>query len=144
MNPTPPQPAFATFTAVVVLTAGAAACLAAAMLLTPGRAAIAGMTVTAVWTLALISLVPVALLGRRGVMPTAAAWFIGMFVRLVGCLGGYLLIALTTDLPTAPVFTALAVTYPTLTLIEAALVGRYLWQKDFLDRDRADTEAVGC
>lgn len=141
MSETYPQPPFPIFKASVVLTVTGAACFGVSLWIT-AMPLLVGVTAASVWLLAMVGLAPVAMLGHRGVMPTVAGYFVGMFVRLIGCLGGFLLVMAWTDLPTTPIVSTLAATYLPLLVVEAAIVGRYLWRKDFLDR--SGVEAAAC
>jgi len=121
----------------------AAAIILAAALLTPASWFVAGVVgdkaqamgatlfaLVLVGGLALLSLVPVAILERRGVMATVVAWFAAMLVRLPACLiaAAVAVRCGTFDGPTLAV--TLGVFYVPLLLVEAGLVGRHLWHKD--------------
>ncbi len=82
------------------------------------------------WLSALVGLVPVALLGPRGVLPTVTGYFLGMGIRMGACLGAGLLGVYIGGLPAKPVGIALTVFYLPLLLVEVGMVGRYLSHKD--------------
>ncbi len=135
-----PQPRFPLLTAALCLTAtAAAACVAAFGLLRFGMAHDHATALNAVylagvvaWGSAVVGLLPVAALGPLGVMPTVWAYFAGAALRLAACLGVYMLVATQGNTPTVPLAVALAMVYVPLLFVEAAIVGRYLWAKDFL------------
>lgn len=148
MNDTQNQPGFPLPQATVWLTATAAVCWAvawyAAVALhgdTPGVRSAVYLAGAAVWGASLVGIAPVALLGQQGVMATVWGYFIGMGIRLALCLGLYLAVVSRGLLPGQPVATTLAVMYVPLLFVEVALVGRYLWAKDFLDTGAAMTAA---
>jgi hypothetical protein len=83
---------------------------------------------------ALLGVAPVALLGHRGVMAAAAAYFLGMGMRLIVCLGAAAVVSHAESL-SGPLFAAaLALFYLPLLAVEVAYVGRYLWQMDLAVR----------
>lgn len=81
-----------------------------------------------------LSVLPVGVLGRLGVMPTVYAYFLGAAARFVICIAGGFLLVKAQGLPAAPVMLTLAIMYVPLLFIESALVGRYLWKKDSLGK----------
>ncbi len=123
----------------MVVTGSALALAAIAWFLTPafvGDREAAHTAVVAcgliIWLLTVITLLPVGLVGSRGVMPTVYAWFGGMAVRLPAALVASIAMQRFYELPVNAVFASLAVYYLPLVMIEAGLVGRYLWRKDAL------------
>jgi hypothetical protein len=88
----------------------------------------------AVWVAALLGIVPIAILGPRGVMPAVCAYFIGTGLRLVLVMGLAMVAVHSGSLPGRPMAIVLSAFYLPLLAIEVGLVGRYLWQKDFLGR----------
>ena len=110
--------------------------LAAAWLASPdaGRAVL--LTGGVVSLAALLGLGPVALLGPAGVMPTAAGHFAGAVVRFIAGLAALVLGLGQLHLPAAGLVLGLTIYLPLL-LIETALVGRYLWRKDFAGKELA-------
>lgn len=92
-----------------------------------GFAAALGPAVSA---MGMVSLLPVGLLGPRGLMPAVWGYFAGGGLRLAACLGAGWWAVGHWHWPGRPVAIVLAVVYLPLLLAEAALVGRYLWQKD--------------
>ncbi|MBI1337489.1 MAG: hypothetical protein GC164_11060 [Phycisphaera sp.] len=145
-----PQPTFALARAIGWLTLTAGACCAIAWGIlsntyTPAQgqpavaALVSGVAVLVVLT-SLLALLPVYLLGPMGVMPTVAGYFMGMGLRMVLCLGSFLVARYTTKLPMQPIALTMAVMYVPLLFVEVSLVGRYLWAKDFLI---ADNKTVG-
>lgn len=88
------------------------------------------MLALAVVASGMLSLLPVGLLGSRGLMPAVWGYFAGSGVRLAACLGAGWWAVSRWHWPGQPVAIVLAVVYLPLLLAEAALVGRYLWQKD--------------
>ena len=128
------QPPFPVLAAAGSLTLTAALCgglLALAAEGAPARVAVA-VTTSALWAMALLALVPVVLMGPRGVMPAVIGCFLGMGLRLLGALGLSLVLLFKTNLPTGPVVRTLILIYLPLLFVEVAFVGRYLWQKDTL------------
>lgn len=83
-----------------------------------------------VWGSAILALMPVVLLCRRGVMPTVYGYFIGMALRLPLCLSAAIFAAKAGYLPGKPLLVALVIFYFPLLLMEVGLVGRYLWAQD--------------
>ena len=121
----------------------AAALILAAALLTPVSWFAAGVVgdraqamdatlfaLAVVGGLALLSLVPVAILERRGVMATVVAWFAAMLVRLPACLIAAAVMVRGGTFDGRTLAATLGVFYVPLLLVEAGLVGRYLWHKD--------------
>ena len=102
--------------------------------------ALAGVSAMAgVVTFSLVlSILPVGVLGRLGVMPTVYAYFLGAAARFVICLAAGFLLVKAQGLPAVPVMLTLAIMYLPLLFIESALVGRYLWKKDALGKPAAD------
>ena len=147
MNRRDPEHPFPTLRAVVILTGVAIACGAAAVAASGARfdggaaaAKVAAVTSAVVWFLALLGLAPVAILGPSGVMRTVGAYFAGMFLRFTGSLGGYVMVLMLTNLPADPVLYALVGTYVPLLFVEAAIVGRFLWQMDLRESNDSDPE----
>ena len=146
MNSRDVEHPFPTLRAVLILTGVATACGAAAVAICVTRfddgaaaAKVAAVTSAVVWFLALLALAPVAILGPSGVMRTVGAYFTGMFLRFTGSLGGYLVVLMLTNLPADPVLYALAGTYLPLLFVEAAIVGRFLWQMDLRSSNDSDS-----
>jgi hypothetical protein len=94
-----------------------------------GSVVFAGLSV---WLAMLVGLLPVHVFGPRGVDPTIAGYFSGMFGRVIVCVLAGWLGVVWLDMPLAAVSLSMASVYLPLLMIEAALVGRYLWQKDGL------------
>lgn len=114
--------------AAVLLTP--AAWFAATLVSDRGALDAATFALVVVGGMALLSLIPVAIMGRGGVMPTVIAWFAAMLVRLPGCLILAAIAVRNAWLPGSAMVAALGVFYVPLLLIEAGFVGRYLWRKD--------------
>lgn len=83
-----------------------------------------------VWAAAVAGVLPVAAMGARGALPTAVGYFIGMAVRLLVCLGAFLIVSFEEVLPRRPFAVALVGFYVPLLWVEVAFVARYLWLKD--------------
>ncbi len=101
----------------------------------PDVARVAPSAAVLVWGTSVLAVLPVGVLGSAGVLATVWGYFIGAGVRLLSCMGVYWW--LTTEpspLPARPLAVALGVTYVWLLFVEMAMVGRYLWAKDFLYR----------
>lgn len=111
---------------------------------TPGALKAACLAGAVVWGASLVGVTPVALLGKRGVMATAAGYFVGMGIRLPACLGLYMVVSSRGLWPAGPVALVLGLMYAPLLFVEAALVGRYLWAKDFLDRGQSGVAGCGA
>ena len=86
-----------------------------------------------VWFVFVVALIPVAVCGTLGVMPTVYAYFVGMAIRLTICLGTYLVAVTSQFLPAHPVATTFVIFYVPLLFVEVGVAGRYLWSKDFLN-----------
>ena len=139
MNASIAQPPFPFGRAALLLTAVAGLILAGAWLtvglLHPGARILQATVLCGggvVWIASLLGMTPVALLGRRGVMPTVYGYFLGMGVRLVLVMGAAMALVHSGRLPGRPMALVLAIFYLPLLLAEVSLVGRYLWHKDFL------------
>lgn len=131
-----PQHAFPTVTVVSTLTAaaavtGAVAFAIAAWTVDPATARSAVLfAVIVVWLASVLAIAPVALLGRRGVTPTIAAYFVGMAGRLLVCLAAALVAVMLLKLPAAPTLLSMVAAYLVLLLVEVTFVGRYLLGMD--------------
>lgn len=99
-----------------------------------GRDPLVGQAVlvmsAAAWASAMLGVLPVALLGPHGVMPTVYGYFIGAALRIVLSLAAGVVAVRVLALPMEPVALTLVGVYLPLLFIEAGIVGRYLWQKD--------------
>lgn len=140
------QPAFPLLKAAFALTAMAAVLYAAAAFIIPAifshsQGALAGVSAMAcvAWLSLLLSVVPVAAVGRFGVMPAVYAYFFGAAARFVIGLAALAVMVKVMNLPAGPVAVTLAWMYIPLLFLEAGLVGRYIWQKDFLNKNTAST-----
>jgi hypothetical protein len=135
MNDRTTQSGFPVMKAAVVIVLAAAlltpvAWFAATLVSDRGAMDAAMFALVVVGGMALLSLIPVAIVGRRGVMPTVTAWFAATLVRLPGCLILAAVAVRSEWLPGPAMVAALGVFYVPLLLIEAGFVGRYLWRKD--------------
>jgi len=101
---------------------------------TPGAEQAVFLAACVAWGTAIAGVIPVAWLGPLGVLPTVWGYFIGMSLRLTVCLGVYIYVSLHGQLPVYPMAVTLGVLYVPLLFTETAIVGRYLWNKDFLGR----------
>lgn len=135
------QPAFPLFGATAALTGAAVVMGGLAWTLTPrffGDASLddaqvasaALMASVLVWAATVATLLPLAILGPRGVMPTVFAYFAGVGARVIACLGGALVLIVGAGKPADAVLISLVAVYLPLMFIEVAIVGRYLWAKD--------------
>jgi hypothetical protein len=132
------QPAFPTVRVTVLLTVAAGLLLAAAWIIVgklSGGDAYRGpvlFAVLSVWLAMVVGVLPVHVFGPRGVDPTIVGYFSGMLGRLIVCVLAGWLAVVWLGMPLTAVSLAMAGVYLPLLMIEAALVGRYLWQKDGL------------
>ena len=140
MNNVNHQPGFPLALSAVCLTATAAVCFAVAwgVIATlygdiPEATTTVYLIGVVVWSASILGVIPVALLGKQGVMATVGGYFTGMFIRLALCLGLCMAVVSRDLLPVGPMAVVLAMMYVPLLFVETALVGRYLWAKDFLD-----------
>ncbi len=133
------QPAFPLLIATSAMAVVWLACLAVSFLAVrqayspmvgSGAVALAGTGVVGFWLM--ITLIPVAALGPWGVMPTVYGYFLGCGARFLGCFGFCAWVLMSGALPGDPTVLSVVIAYVPLTLVDAAFVGRYLWQKDFL------------
>ena len=128
------QHPFPTRTAVVLLSVVAILCtvavLSATSLLGHRTVQTTGLVVGTAASVWLLALGPLVVLSPCGLMPTVAAYFIGMFVRMVGALGGFLAVTVLARLPSGPILVTLVATYLPLLFAEVAIMGRYLWRLD--------------
>lgn len=90
-----------------------------------------GLAVGSVWGASIVAVLPLTLLGPRGVLPTVCGYFIGMGVRLSVCIGVFVWVKVAGRLPPEPMALALGLAYLPLLGTEMILVGKYLWAKDF-------------
>ena len=132
----PAQHAFPTVAALAALTAAAAATGASAFAIVAQTVEIASarsgvlFAVVVVWVTSLLAVVPVALVGRRGVTATMVAYFAGMAGRMMICLAAALVAVMVLELPATPTLLSMAAAYMVLLLVEVAFVGRHLTGKD--------------
>ncbi len=91
--------------------------------------AVTGTGVVGLWLM--MTLIPVAALGPWGVIPTVYGYFLGCGARFLGCFGFCAWVLMSDALPGDPTVMCVVIAYVPLTLVDAAFVGRYLWQKDF-------------
>lgn len=117
----------------VALAAGVLAVLIVGMIDNSQPAMRAALVMAGVsWVACVLGILPVALLGPLGVMPTIFAYFGGAVARVVLSLLAAIVAVRLAHLPPLPVAAALMVMYLPLLFVEAGLVGKYLWSKDFL------------
>lgn len=131
------QPAFPLSGAVAALSgaavvAGAGAWVGVPIVLGASARPVILPVATLAWVTAVLAVVPVALLGRLGVMATVYAYFLGAAARVALCLGGGAVMVRAFDWSALPAAVTLMIVYLPLLFIEAGLVGRYLWTKDSL------------
>lgn len=150
MNNVNHQPGFPLALSAACLTATAAVCLAAAWGVittmygdSSETAAVINLAGVAVWAASIVGVIPVALLGKQGVMATVAGYFVGTGIRLALCLGLCMAVVSRDLLPVGPMAVVLVMMYVPLLFVETALVGRYLWAKDFIDPSRVIVAAGG-
>ncbi|MCC7145668.1 MAG: hypothetical protein IT443_04415 [Phycisphaeraceae bacterium] len=93
------------------------------------RQAVAVGTVL-VYSGAVLGLIPAAATSAWGLMPTVFGYFFGSAVRLVWTVAGLALAIKGYGISTFPLAVTVVVIYVLLLIMESALVGRYLWQKD--------------
>ncbi len=137
----PRQPAFPTAAALLWLTGATVFGAAVAVLATPmfagftpevNRAILAASVVAYVGSL--LAMAPVSALGPWGVMPTVYGYFIGAALRAAWCMGAGMMLVRGWGLAATPTSAVLVWMYLLLLFVEVALVGRYLWAKDFLPK----------
>lgn len=117
----------------VALAAGVLAVLIVGMIDNSRTAMNAALVMAGVsWAACVLGILPVALLGPLGVMPTIFSYFGGAVVRVVLSLIAAVIAVQGARLPALPVAVALMTMYLPLLFVEAGLVGKYLWSKDFL------------
>ncbi len=80
-----------------------------------------------VWGSSILGLLPVAVGYRLGVMGTAYGYFIGAGIRVLICILATVM-ALRSDWAIRAWLTTLMGLYLPLLMLEAGLVGRYLWK----------------
>ncbi len=144
MSDSPSQPVFHAVPCLAVLAGAAIASAAFAGWLAPLLQAQRGVepgavfvdvaaTAAVVWGLYAVGVAMIVRAARRRserVMAMAQAWFIGMGIRALGALvAGAVMIAAWAMDPIAVAVTMVSV-YLVLLFVEAALVGRHLWQRD--------------
>lgn len=129
-------------TGVALLAAAPAALIAAGFDHGPGsmRAALTMAVIS--WGVSVTSMLPVAVLGPLGVMPTIFAYFGGATMRLMLSLAAAVAAVKFAALPPLAVGLSLTVMYLPLLFVEAGFVGRYLWAKDFLPPREPGSSAV--
>lgn len=140
-----PQPAFPIAKVMVCVTLAAILCLMATAWLvgtvygrTPDVVPVACAAAALVWSSLILAVVPVAVLGPAGVLPAVWGYFIGSALRLLICLVSFgLLTKWTGLLPGKPMAIAMVMMYVPLLFVEATLIGRYVWAKDFLPTGEA-------
>lgn len=144
------QPGFALLPAVATVTAVAALAGALAWAVVPavsdGHAAVTqtvGLMAALGWATALVSLLPVALLGSLGVMATVGGWFVGTAARVAITLGVAVVLVRRLGLPADAATWSLMIVYLALLFTETGLVGRYLWMKDSLPREGSIPAGAG-
>jgi len=135
MDDTALQPGFPAWQAAAVLTLAAVVVTAFAAVGVP--AAVGGPVEAvpamagAVWSSLLVSVGLVAMAGPFGARATVMASFGASAFRMLFCLAAGWVGVLLMGWPGRTVGLALGVLYVPLMLLEVALVGRYLWAKDF-------------
>jgi len=91
------------------------------------------------WVAAIVGLVPVAMLGPWGVLPTVWGYFLGSGARALITLIGYGVLKVSGHLSSDTVVLAMVSIYVVLLFVEVGYISHYLWHKDFLDRGDTDT-----
>lgn len=87
-------------------------------------------SVMATWVVAILAVLPVATLARRGVRATLIASLLGMAVRMMLCLGVALLGIYILDMPATVLLLTMVGGYVVMLFVEVAFVARYLWFQD--------------
>ena len=82
-----------------------------------------------VWASSLVGIVPVALLHRRGLLPTVHGYFLGAAIRVVVCILATVIAVRSDRVPAGPWVTTLLGMYLPLLFLEVALVGRSIWDR---------------
>lgn len=80
-----------------------------------------------VWVFCVASTVALTLAYARGVNAIMIAWFGGLAVRMIGSLAGGWMLVLTQMAEPRPMAIGLGITYLTLLLIEAGMLGRAMF-----------------
>ena len=83
-----------------------------------------------VWIGAVLAIVPVALVSRRGTSATISAYMAGMVGRILFCLLGALAGVELLELPSTSTLLSMVGIYLVMLLLDAALISRYLKGKD--------------
>ena len=135
MSQAEPQP-FPFLRTAVVLTLAAAALTTLGLFVGPSLYPVKAVRLVIaascfmVWVTSLLGVLPVAILGHRGLMPAVWGYFIGMALRFPLSFAFYLIAVIAWRWPGNPVVFALALSYIPLLFVEVGIVGRYIWQKD--------------
>lgn len=83
-----------------------------------------------VWVGAVLAIVPVALVSRRGTSATISAYMAGMVGRILFCLFGALVGVELLELPSTSTLLSMVGIYLVMLLLDAALISRYLRGSD--------------
>ena len=136
MKPDAGQHAFPTAVALLALTVAAVVCGAASFAVIAWSVDLATARSTApfativVWAGTVLAVVPVALLGPRGVSQAIVAYMAGMIGRMLFCLAAALVAVGLLELAAAPTLLSMVAVYMVLLLVDVTLIGRYLSGED--------------
>jgi len=86
-----------------------------------------------IWIAMMVGLIPVAILGPWGVLPTVWGYFLGSGARVLITLAGYSILKISGYLSSDLVVLAMVGIYVILLFVEVGYISHYLWHKDFLD-----------
>lgn len=82
------------------------------------------------WAIASLGLILVASVAKQGAMVTTLAYFAGASVRFIGNLLAIAFLVLSREVDILTIFIVLAFAYLPLLLVEAGMIGAYLWRQD--------------
>ncbi len=135
------QPGFPMWSAVVLLTGVAGVVYAASWAIVTywfsdvhGAQPAVSVMAAVVWASSLLGVLPVVVLGPRGVLPTVVGYFVGAGIRIVLCLAAAVIAAKGYGLPLAVTMVSMVAMYQPLLFVETACVGVYLRRKDRLPK----------
>ena len=131
------QPAFPTLITLVILTAlaiGLYGLIHWVGVITFNLSKVESVAICAMamvaWASSIIGLMPVIVLGPKGVRPTVVGYFIGAGARVLICIVAAVVLIKAIHLPAEAVMITLVVMYLPMLFLESTCVCRYLWQKD--------------
>ena len=90
----------------------------------------------------ILSFVPVAMVGCRGLMQTMYAYFLGMGIRFILCVMMVVIAVVICEYPILPVLVGLLIYLPLL-MVEVGCIGRHLWRQDLARQSMQPKEVSG-